>query len=59
MVDGMARCRALRFPHRVRSASNFGLYAPQFVPPGGDPDAHLVLANAEITKLTPPKSFEE
>ncbi|KAI1791675.1 hypothetical protein LXA43DRAFT_1181577 [Ganoderma leucocontextum] len=34
-------------------------YASQFVPPGGDPDAHLVPANAEIEKLTPPKSFEE
>ena len=34
-------------------------YASQFVPSGGDPDAHLVPANAEIAKLTPPKSFEE
>ena len=34
-------------------------YASQFVPLGGDPDAHLVPANAEIAKLTPPKSFEE
>ena len=34
-------------------------YASQFVQPGGDPDAHLVPANAEIAKLTPPKSFEE
>ncbi|PIL24472.1 hypothetical protein GSI_14226 [Ganoderma sinense ZZ0214-1] len=34
-------------------------YASQFVPPGGDPDAHLVPANAEIAKLTPPKSFED
>ncbi|KAI1791693.1 hypothetical protein LXA43DRAFT_1010101 [Ganoderma leucocontextum] len=30
-----------------------------FVPPGGEPDAYLVPANAEIAKLTPPKSFEE
>ena len=34
-------------------------YASQFVQPGGDPDAHLVPANAEIAKLTPPKTFEE
>ncbi|KAM5539584.1 hypothetical protein V8D89_006693 [Ganoderma adspersum] len=34
-------------------------YASQFVPLGGDPDAHLVPANAEIAKLTPPKSFED
>ncbi|PIL24421.1 hypothetical protein GSI_14175 [Ganoderma sinense ZZ0214-1] len=34
-------------------------YASQFVSPGGDPDAHLVPANDEIAKLTPPKSFED
>ena len=34
-------------------------FASQFVQPGGDPDAHLVPANAEIAKLTPPKTFEE
>ncbi len=34
-------------------------YASQFVPPSGDPDAHLVPANAGIAKLTPPKSLEE
>ena len=31
----------------------------QFVPLGGDPDAHLVPANAEIARLTPPKTLEE
>ncbi|KAI1791674.1 hypothetical protein LXA43DRAFT_1010028 [Ganoderma leucocontextum] len=31
----------------------------QFVQPGGDPDAHLIPANAEIERLTPPKTLEE
>lgn len=31
----------------------------QFVPLGGDPDAHLVSANAEIERLTPPNTLEE
>ena len=31
----------------------------QFVPLGGDPDAHLGPANVEIERLTPPKTLEE
>ncbi|TBU52312.1 hypothetical protein BD310DRAFT_940554 [Dichomitus squalens] len=31
----------------------------QFVPQGGDPDVHLIPANAVIEQLTPPKSLEE
>ena len=34
------------------------LSANQFVQ-GGDPEAHLVPANAEIERLTPPKTLEE
>ena len=33
--------------------------ADNFVPPDGDPDVHLVPANAEIERLTPPKTLEE
>ncbi|PIL24477.1 hypothetical protein GSI_14231 [Ganoderma sinense ZZ0214-1] len=33
--------------------------ANQFVQVGGNPDAHLVPANAEIERLTPPKTLED
>ena len=33
--------------------------ASEFVPLGGDPDTHLVPANAMIERLTPPKTMEE
>ncbi|PIL24476.1 hypothetical protein GSI_14230 [Ganoderma sinense ZZ0214-1] len=31
----------------------------QFVPLGSDPDTHLIPANAEIERLTPPKTIED
>ncbi|KAM5538022.1 hypothetical protein V8D89_008219 [Ganoderma adspersum] len=33
--------------------------ACEFVPLGGDPDTHLVPANAQIERLTPPKMIED
>ncbi|KAI1791677.1 hypothetical protein LXA43DRAFT_389838 [Ganoderma leucocontextum] len=33
--------------------------ANQFVPRGGDPDTHLIPANAEIERLTPPATLED
>ena len=33
--------------------------ATQFVQVGGDPDTHLIPANAEIERLTPPATLEE
>ncbi|TCD64270.1 hypothetical protein EIP91_004309 [Steccherinum ochraceum] len=34
-------------------------YASQFVQPGSNPDDYLIPANAEIERLTPPKTFED
>ena len=35
------------------------VFADQFVQLGQDPDIHLIPANAEIDRLTPPKTLEE